>query len=273
MTDYLRKSMAPISDGAWQEIEQQAGLTLKGNLMLRGLVDFSGPHGLQLAAINTGKLQKTHNNAKDGVAWSLRASLPLVEVRTPLRLDRAELDSVERGAADPDLEALEEAARRMAIFEENVLLNGLSDAGIQGLAKASAHQPVAVKDAGADSLFSAIADGILALEQAGINGPYALLLGDDDYQALRIGTPGGYPIARRAGELLAGGIHWSPAVKGGLLLSRRGGDFEMTSGQDIAIGYQEHDAESVTLFFTESFTFRVLEPAAAIMLAPPTGRK
>ncbi len=273
MTDLLRRNMAPISDGAWQEIDEQAVLTLKGNLAVRRLVDFKGPHGLELATVNTGRLRSTHNSAAEGVAWSVRESLPLIEVRTPLRLERAELDSVDRGAADPDLEPLVDAARRIAVFEENVLLNGLDDACIQGLTKASSHKPLVAGSSAGEAIFEAVGNGILALEKAGINGPYALVTGDDFYQALRIGNPGGYPLNKRSADLLAGGIHWSPATSGGVLLSLRGGDFEMTSGQDIAIGYQEHDAESVTLFFTESFTFRVLEPAAAIVLAPPTSRK
>ncbi len=273
MTDLLRRNMAPLSEGAWQAIEEQATLTLKGNLALRRLVDFSGPHGLALATVNTGRLRSTRNSAGEGVAWSVRESAPLIEVRTPLRLERAELDSLERGGADPDLEPLVDAARRIAVFEENVLLNGLDDACIQGLAKASSHQPVIAGGSAAEAVFEAVGNGILALEKEGINGPYALATGDDFYQALRIGNPGGYPLSKRTADLLAGGVHWSPATCGGVLLSLRGGDFEMTSGQDIALGYQEHDAESVTLFFTESFTFRVLEPAAAIVLAPAAGRK
>lgn len=268
MKDGLMKEMAPITDGAWRLIEEQASQTLKGNLALRGLVDFSGPHGLQLAAINTGRSEKMKPRAADGVAWSRRTALPLIDVRTPFRLKRAELDAVERGAADPDLETLVEAARRMAIFEEKVLLAGLPDAGIAGIAGAALHKPVNVAGKDADAVFAAIVAGILTLEKAGINGPYSLALGDDFYQALRLGNPKGYPVDRRARELLAGGIRWSPVIAGGLLLSGRGGDFEMTSGQDIAIGYQEHDADSVTLYLTESFTFRVLEPAAAIVLAP-----
>ncbi len=266
MKDILRKSMSPITEAAWREIEDQAKQTLKGNLALRAMVDFSGPHGQELAAVNTGKLHSSQRSASDGLTWSLREALPLIEVRTPFRLDRNELDAVERGASDPDLEPLADAARRLAIFEEKVLMNGLADAQIQGIAQASAHKPVNITGLKADALFDGITRGILALEKAGINGPYALVLDDDLYQALRAGNPGGYPISKRAGDLLAGGIRWSPMVTGGLLLSRRGGDFEMTVGQDISIGYQEHDNESVTLFLTESFTFRVMEPAAAISL-------
>ena len=46
----------------------------------------------------------------------------------------------------------------------------------------------------------------------------------------------------------------------------RGGDFELTVGQDLSIGYLRHDAETVTLYLQESFTFRCLDPEAAVPL-------
>lgn len=55
-------------------------------------------------------------------------------------------------------------------------------------------------------------------------------------------------------------------LKGGALLSRRGGDFGLTVGEDLAIRYKSHNTKEVDLYFTESFTFRVLEPAAAVAL-------
>jgi uncharacterized linocin/CFP29 family protein len=51
-----------------------------------------------------------------------------------------------------------------------------------------------------------------------------------------------------------------------VVVARRGGDFELTVGQDWSIGYKGHDKENVDLYLTESFTFRVLEPAAACEL-------
>ena len=50
-------------------------------------------------------------------------------------------------------------------------------------------------------------------------------------------------------------------------LTRSGGDFEITVGQDPALGYLGHNAEGVELFFEESFTFQVLTPEAAVHLA------
>jgi uncharacterized linocin/CFP29 family protein len=49
-------------------------------------------------------------------------------------------------------------------------------------------------------------------------------------------------------------------------MSVRGGDFELWIGQDASIGYAHHDKEHVELYLTESLTFRVLEPAAAVPL-------
>jgi uncharacterized linocin/CFP29 family protein len=65
-------------------------------------------------------------------------------------------------------------------------------------------------------------------------------------------------------NMTGGKILWRPALEGGLLLSTRGGDFELTVGQDIALGYAGHDRDEVELYLTESFTFRVLEPHAAV---------
>jgi uncharacterized linocin/CFP29 family protein len=53
------------------------------------------------------------------------------------------------------------------------------------------------------------------------------------------------------------------------VLSLRGGDFLFESGQDLSIGYQSHDEDSVQLYMEESFSFRVATPEAAITLTGP----
>ena len=45
---------------------------------------------------------------------------------------------------------------------------------------------------------------------------------------------------------------WAPALKeGAVLLSTRGGDYELTVGQDLSIGYTAHDRTTVELYLTE----------------------
>ena len=59
---------------------------------------------------------------------------------------------------------------------------------------------------------------------------------------------------------------WAPGVEGGVVLSLRGGDFVIDSGQDLSIGYRDHDVAVVRLYVEESFSFRVVEPDAAVAL-------
>ena len=55
-------------------------------------------------------------------------------------------------------------------------------------------------------------------------------------------------------------------VVGAIVLSMRGGDFLFECGEDLAVGYHAHDADSVHLYLVESFSFRVATPEAAVAL-------
>ena len=57
---------------------------------------------------------------------------------------------------------------------------------------------------------------------------------------------------------------WAPAVNGAVVLSTRGDDFELTCGEDMALGYAAHGPDTVELFLEESIGFRVLTPEAAV---------
>ena len=59
----------------------------------------------------------------------------------------------------------------------------------------------------------------------------------------------------------------APGVDGAVVVSTRGGDYELTLGEDVAIGYLDHDATSVHLYLEESFTFTVMTAEAAVHLA------
>ena len=77
---------------------------------------------------------------------------------------------------------------------------------------------------------------------------------------------GGYPLFEHLRLIANGPVLWAPAVDGAVVLSTRGGDYELTVGQDVSIGYLDHDAERVRLFLEESFTFQVFTPEAAVHL-------
>ncbi len=79
---------------------------------------------------------------------------------------------------------------------------------------------------------------------------------------------GGYLLVKHLRKILEGPIVWTPGITGAVVLSQRGGDFIYDSGQDIAIGYDGHDAQTVRLYLQESFSFHVATSEAAVALAP-----
>lgn len=262
--DILKRSMAPLTQEAWAEIDAEATRALRENLSARKLIDFEGPAGLDLAMVNLGRVKRGTSSAVDGVQWGVREVLPLTEIRVPFTLNLWDLDDISRGAKDPALDAVTEAAAKAALFEERAVYHGFKEGKIKGIISESPHKPVGMaKSPG--KVIDCVQQGIGTLREAHIGGDCALVLGGTALQMVNAGDERGYPLRKRLEEMVGGGIYWSPALDCGALISQRGGDYEMTVGQDLAIGYHVHDKKEVELFLTESFTFQILEPAAAVV--------
>ncbi|HUG89242.1 MAG TPA: family 1 encapsulin nanocompartment shell protein [Planctomycetaceae bacterium] len=267
--DDLRRELAPIATDAWTEIESQARTTLKTYLAARKLVDLRGPLGWDYSAVNLGRVRQGQA-AADGVQARVRQVQPLIELRVPFELSRSELDDVSRGAADPDLDPLLDAARRLALAEDRLVFYGHADGGVRGLCPASSHRPVPMVDDEAE-FPRAVLEAVEALREAGVAGPYAMALSAEAYKRLgRTTAGGGYPVIRHVQRFIDGPIVWAPGLDGAIVLSQRGGDFELAVGRDISLGYLDHDRNVVHLYIEESLTFRVLTPEAAIAFARVT---
>ncbi len=265
--NHLMRELAPVNDAAWTQIDGEATRSIKHFLAARRLVDFTGPLGWQISAVATGRTEPVDGSPLGSVEAVRRQVLPLVELRAPFTLAREELDTVERGGNDPDLQAVIDAGRAAALAEDHLVFHGDPAAGIAGIIAASPHQAVAVGDD-----FSAypdhVAKAVTVLRSADIAGPYAIALGTDCYTGVTETIEhGGYPVLEHLGQLLGGPVVWAPAVRGAVVLSQRGGDYALTVGQDFSIGFRHATGDSVVLFIEESVTFQVNTPEAAVELA------
>jgi len=105
------------------------------------------------------------------------------------------------------------------------------------------------------------------IKMAGVGGPYSIALGPRCFTGLMQAMGhGGYPVLEVVKHVVDGEVVWAPGVDGAVVLSTRGGDFEMVVGRDLSIGYAGQDAQRVDLYLVESLTFRVLTPEAAVCL-------
>ncbi|MGO4331840.1 family 1 encapsulin nanocompartment shell protein [Cupriavidus sp. 2TAF22] len=260
----LRRELAPISEGAWEQIEQEASRTLKRYFAARRVVDLVGPKGLGFSAVGTGQVRQIESPG-DGIEAVQRDVRALVELRVPFDLSRLEMDSVERGSSNPDLQPLKDAARKLAHAEDRIVFEGYAAAGIQGISQGASNVAQALPpDVGGYP--AAVAQALDQLRRAGVDGPYRLLLGDKPFTDVGGATDNGYPVLRDLRQLVDGEIIWAPAMEGGMVLTGRGGDFELHIGQDVSIGYLDHSEATIRLYLQETLTFLMLTAEAAVML-------
>jgi uncharacterized linocin/CFP29 family protein len=237
--NHLHRDLAPISDEGWDAIDDEAKTRLPTYLAARKLVDFAGPHGWLHSATSLGRVEEIAGPS-EGVSALRRRVLPLVELRSEFKVSRFELDDADRGASNIDLAELDEAIRQIAIGEN--------------MAK----------------YVNAVAQAVDVLRQSGINGPYGLAICPTSYTKIVETTEyGGHLLLDHIAKILGGPLVWAPGVDGGVVLSLRGGDFVLESGQDLSIGYSDHDADVARLYLEESLNFRVLEPDAAVAINSP----
>jgi uncharacterized linocin/CFP29 family protein len=264
---HLLREHAPITETGWSVIDDEARARLKPALAARKLVDFAGPYGWEHSATNVGRTQKLADPPVEGVWAVQRRVLPLTELRVPFSITLDELRDVDRGALGVDLGSLDEAARRLAMAENSIVFHGWERADIVGIAQAATHDPIVLGEH-SERYPRHVAMAVERLLGAGIDGPYGLALGPEAYtRVLETSEHGGYPLLDHLRKILGGPLVWAPGVQGAAVVSMRGGDFLFDCGEDISIGYEQHDTETVALYLSESFSFGVLTPEAAVALA------
>ena len=263
----LHRELAPISDAAWAQIEEETSRTLKRYLAARRVVDVQGPAGTTLSAVGTGHL-RTIAAPSQGVMARQREVKALVELRVPFELNRQMIDDVDRGANDSDWQPAKDAARQIAFAEDGAVFEGYAAAGIVGILQGTSN-PTMTLPADVRQYPDAIAQALSQLRLVGVNGPYSVLLGAEAYTALAETSDYGYPVLEHVKRLVKDEIIWAPAIAGAFVLTKRGGDFALHIGQDVSIGYLRHTDTTVSLYLQETFTFLFLTAEAAVALAPP----
>lgn len=264
----LHRELAPISDAAWVQIEEETSRTFKRHLAGRRVVDVHGPEGSAFSSVGTGHLRMIAATG-EGMTSRLREAKALVELRIPFELERQMIDDVERGANDSDWQPTKDAARKLAFAEDRAIFEGYAAAGIVGVRQGSSN-PKKSLPADVRKYPEAFAEALSQLRLAGVNGPYAILLSAGAYTELAETSDSGYPVLEHVKRLVEGKIIWAPAIDGAFVVTTRGGDLDLHIGQDASIGYLSHSDTHVRLYLQETFTFLYLTSESSVALAPPS---
>ncbi|WP_019132148.1 family 1 encapsulin nanocompartment shell protein [Peptoniphilus obesi] len=254
--DILKRNSAPITEKAWEEIDDTAKEAITSMLTARRLLKVDGPKGFEFNCIGEGRLKEL-DSKKGEVGTAIYEVRPLVESRIVFELNKWELDDIERGIKDPKLDALEEACKKIALFEEDAIYNGYKKGNIEGLIPSAGHSFKLGNDG--KSIIKAISDAKYALFESYTDMPYDLVVSADVHDKINQIYEGVsvYSIIKK---IIGGEIYRSKVVKGAVMFPHKCEDIEFTVGGDFSVGYEYDDDKMVRLFVGESFMLRVLDP-------------
>jgi uncharacterized linocin/CFP29 family protein len=261
---HLHRQVAPIGADGWEAIDDEARRILGLRLAARKLVPLTGPLGWRFAAVPTGDLTAIAPPS-DGIQASLRRVQALVELRSSFSLKLEILEAISRGDRAPDLTPVRGAAERIAAAEDGAIFNGYEGASIQGITQSTRQEPIRVGRP--EGWVDGVGQAVEQLRRNGIPGPFKLAVGPRAFGEIHTGREEGYPLRKQVLQLLGDtSLVESWALEHGVVMSVADGHYELTVGQDLAVGFSYQSREEVQLFIVETFTFRVLEPSAAVVL-------
>lgn len=262
--NHLLRGLAPITEAGWQAIEDEAKPRLTTYLAARQLVDFEGPKGWSYSATDLGRVADIDGPAQ-GVSATQRRVLPLVELRTPFVVSREELGAADRGATDVEFPELDAAAQRISEAENTVVFYGYPAAAMSGVTERSSHAPLSLGTDARDYP-ARVSEAVNRLLGVGIAGPYGLAVSPEAFIEILETSEAGDLLMEHLRQILGGPVVRTAGLRGGVVVSLRGGDFTLECGQDLSIGYLDHTAGEVRLYLEESISFRVIEPDASVVL-------
>lgn len=261
----LHRDLAPISDAAWQEIDEAVRQSFTSTVAGRRVVDVVDA-GTTMAAIGTGHLRAVEPPA-DTVRARQRLAMPVVELRVEFELDRSQIDDVERGALDADWTPASGAAAALALAEDRAIIEGYGAAGITGVRETSVDRTIPCPTE-VTAYPDAVARAIALFREAGVAGRYALLLSAEEWVRVSASTEHGLPVTEHLRELLDCDVLPAPALESPLVVSVRGGDFALHLVEDVSVGFLGHTDTTVRLYVEEAFTFLDHTAEAAVPLVP-----
>ena len=220
----LYRNNAPVSSETWAEMEEQVKSVFTNFSSARKVFHLDGPKGFNFNVISEGRLNKAEN--KDGIGFSTYKVQPLTEIRAEFKMSRWELDNVLRGAKDVDYGPLEEATKKIALFEENAIYNGLAEGNIEGLLPASSNKSIKFGKTPND-IMEAISSGMIKLRENFAEGPYSLIVGEAAYKKI-LSKETSFPLDRRIEDLIGGEIVYNHVIDGAILVPFDHDDLEMT---------------------------------------------
>lgn len=129
--EILNRTNAPFSNAVWNVIDETMSEFLSKKLSLRTLIDFKNNYSFDTDAVFTKRIKKI--SSEKGVTISTREPIKMVEIKKIFSVSNETVDEIKRGIKDFKDDEFSSAANEFATIENNMILEGLNEAGFQGI--------------------------------------------------------------------------------------------------------------------------------------------
>lgn len=264
---YLNRERAPFGSEVWELIDEAAVKAARDRLTGRRFLDVEGPYGVGLTTLEVGDDGYCRQTSPDEAGAVIGRAISVPMLRKSFKLSIRRLAAHLDNGQPLNLAPVEDAAEAVAAREEEYLYLGQADFGIDGLLTAKGRQHIDGGDWGnLDCVLNDVIAAVTKLDDAGLRGPYALVLEPGLYNGLFRHYPGTHLVQiEHLRRLFTHGI-FKASIEGGLVIDPRVGP--LIVGQDLSAGYVSQDGIHYELFLSESLVLRLDEPKAICTITP-----
>ena len=262
--EILNRTNAPFSNAVWNVIDETMSEFLSKKLSLRTLIDFKNNYSFDTDAVFTKRIKKI--SSEKGVTISTREPIKMVEIKKIFSVSNETVDEIKRGIKDFKDDEFSSAANEFATIENNMILEGLNEAGFQGIIN---HSSVKSLDANSTKdILSCVAKSLGIFHNNFVDGEFKLVVSSATLTKLYTEFFDGISLKTKLDDILGQGnivVNEDIGNNTAMIISQRGGDFEFCSGLDLSIGFEKVNKESIELFLIETCALRILGPEAAVV--------
>lgn len=266
--DYLARESAPISLDMWTQIDNAVIETAKKHLVCRRFLHLFGPLGAGVSQVSVDSRNKEEQLTNGFGQFSGRKVIELPLAYEDFTLYWRDIEESIKGNRPPDLSSAIAAAQRCAKQEDNLILFGNSQLGLEGLMTAKNSFKIKRgnwKDG--EDAFRDIAHGIAHLASGCMLGRYALVVSPDIYLDLQRILPGiNIPESERIAKLVNGHLYASGSfgANKAVLVCAEPQYMDLVAGCDIGVGYLETKDFNHVFRIMETVALRIKEPLAIV---------
>ncbi len=266
--DYLARESAPFSAEMWAQIDETVMETLKKHLVCRRFLSLFGPLGAGTSVVSIDSSRKDENFQNGFASLSGRRIIELPQLYEDFTLLWRDIEESEKNGLPLDLSAAAAAAQKAAKREDNLILFGNKELGVEGLLTAANAFKLKRGDwKEGEAAFQDVARGIAHLSSNNLLGRYALVLSPDIYLDLQRIQPGINILELdRIAKLVDGRVYTTGTfgANKAVLVCAEPQYIDLAIGADFGVGYLELKDFNHSFRILETAALRIKEPNAIV---------